>query len=119
MPPLLMSLIFQKIPTMPMPFFARPIARSIAAGVRQRMLEPQLRTQLAYMEGELAKHEWFSGDTFTGADIQMSFPLQAAAKRGGLNATDHPRLTAFLARIEARPAYARAIERGGEYQLLG
>ena len=58
--------------------------------------------------------EWFAGDAFSAADIQMSFPLEAAASRGGLDAS-RPRLKAFLERIHARPAYRRALERGGEY----
>jgi len=119
MPPLLLSLIFGKIPTMPMPFFARPIARAISNGVKARMIEPNLRNQLAYMESELAQREWFAGDEMTAADVQMSFPLEAAAQRAGLTAATHPRLTAFLARIHARPAYRAALERGGPYALMG
>ncbi|RZA30410.1 MAG: glutathione S-transferase, partial [Lysobacteraceae bacterium] len=57
---------------------------------------------------------WFAGSEFSAADIQMSFALEAAASRGGLGG-QYPKLTAFLARIHARPAYARALERGGEY----
>ena len=67
-----------------------------------------------YWEGELAKSEWFAGNEFTGADIQMSFPLEAAAARGGLE-QGHPKAMAFLERIHARPAYARALEKGGPY----
>ncbi|MBU4611325.1 glutathione S-transferase [Achromobacter sp. GG226] len=119
MPPLLLSLIFGKIPTMPMPFFARPIARAISNGVKARMIEPNLRNQLAYMESELALREWFAGDEMTAADVQMSFPLEAAAQRAGLTAATHPRLTDFLARIHARPAYRAALERGGPYALMG
>ena len=119
MPPLLLSLIFGKIPTMPMPFFARPIARAISNGVKARMIEPNLRNQLAYMESELAQREWFAGDEMTAADVQMSFPLEAAAQRAGLTAATHPRLIAFLARIHARPAYRAALERGGPYALMG
>ncbi len=119
MPPLLMTLVFGKIPTMPMPFFARPIARRIAEGVQQRMIAPNLRNQLAFMESELQNRDWFAGDTFTAADVQMSFPLEAAAQRGGLTAAAYPRLADFLQRIHARPAYQAAIERGGPYALLG
>ena len=69
------------------------------------------------MESELAKFRWFAGDEFTAADIQMSFPLEAAVKRAGLDAS-RPRLMDFLVRIHARPAYQRALERGGKYDLL-
>jgi glutathione S-transferase len=69
-----------------------------------------------YWEGELAKNEWFAGGEFSAADIQMSFPLEAAAARGGLE-QGHPKAIAFLQRIRARPAYARALERGGPYEI--
>jgi glutathione S-transferase len=69
------------------------------------------------MESELAQRDWFAGPGFSAADVQMSFPLEAAAMRGGLDAK-RPRLMDFLARIHARPAYQRAIDRGGEYALL-
>ncbi len=117
MPPLLLALIFNRIETGPMPFFVRPVARGIARRVRSTFIEPQLRNHLDYMEGELGKHAWFAGDAFTAADVQMSFPLEAAAVRGGLDAS-RPRLMAFLERIHARPAYQRALERGGRYELL-
>ena len=64
-----------------------------------------------------AKSAWFAGNDFTAADIQMSFPLEAPAARGGLDAT-RPRLMAFPERIYARPAYKRALGRGGPYELL-
>ncbi len=114
MPPLLLKLVFDKMETAPMPFFAKPIARGIAGKVKSAFINPQLLQNLDYLEGELGKSEWFAGDTFSAADIQMSFPLEAAASRGGLDAS-RPRLKAFLERIHARPAYRRALERGGEY----
>jgi glutathione S-transferase len=69
-----------------------------------------------YWEGELGKSQWFAGNEFTGADIQMSFPLAAAEARGGLE-QGHPKAMAFLERIHARPAYARALEKGGPYTV--
>ena len=69
------------------------------------------------MEGELDKSTWFAGEEFSAADIQMSFPLEASQSRGGLDAS-RPRLLAFLQRIHERPAYQRAIEKGGKYDLL-
>lgn len=80
-------------------------------------MEPHIAQHLDFLEGELGKSAWFAGDEFTGADIQLSFPLEAAAARGGLNARQ-PRLMNFLQRIHERPAYQRAIERGGEYSIL-
>ena len=117
MPPLLMKLIFDRIETSPMPFFIKPIARAIAGKAKSSFILPQIGRHLDYMEGELAKADWFAGAEFSAADVQMSFPLEAAASRGGLDAS-RPRLMDFLRRIHARPAYQRALERGGEYTLL-
>ncbi len=117
MPPLLLKLVFSQIPRSPMPALIRPIARRIADGVRTQFVEPQIKLHLDYLEGELGKTTWFAGDEFTAADIQMSFPVEAAASRGGLDAT-RPKLFGFLQRIHARPAYQRALERGGPYALL-
>lgn len=114
MPPLLLKLVFDGIEKAPMPFFVKPIARGIAGKVKSTFINPRLRENLEYLEGELSKSEWFAGDTFSAADIQMSFPLEAAASRAGLDAS-RPKLKAFLQRIHARPAYQRALERGGEY----
>ncbi|MCJ0763239.1 glutathione S-transferase [Variovorax terrae] len=117
MPPLLLKLVFDRIERAPMPFFVKPVARAIAGKAKSSFIEPQIKQHLDYLEGELSKSPWFAGDEFTAADIQMSFPVEAAAVRGGLNAS-RPRLMDYLQRIHARPAYLRAIERGGEYGLL-
>jgi glutathione S-transferase len=116
MPPLLLKLIFDRIPTMPMPFFVKPIARGISTKVLERMVLPNLKRQLDFMEAELTQSEWFAGSEFTAADIQMSFPLEASAQRAGLDAT-RPHLAAFLKRIHARPAFKKALERGGPYSF--
>jgi glutathione S-transferase len=78
---------------------------------------PNIARNLDFMEGELAKNEWFAGPQFSAADIQMSFPLEASRARGGLD-EKHPRLMSFLERIHSRPAYQRAVERGGKYALM-
>jgi glutathione S-transferase len=114
MPPLLLKLVFDQIGRSKMPFFAKPIARGISARVLGSFVTPNLERQLDFMEGELAGRPWFAGDEFSAADIQMSFPLEAAAQRAGLNAS-RPKLMDFLKRIHTRPAYRRAIERGGFY----
>ncbi len=116
MPPLLLKLIFDRIPQSPMPFFVKPIARAISAKVLSTMVEPNLKRQLDFMEAELGRSEWFAGDEFSAADIQMSFPVEAAAMRAGLDA-GRPRLMAFLKRIHARPAYRQALLRGGPYSF--
>jgi len=117
MPPLLMKLIFDRMPKGPMPGLMRPVVRMIAERVRGGFVDPQIKLHLDYQEAELGRSQWFAGDEFTAADIQMSFPAEVAAARGGLDAT-RPRLWAFLERIHARPAYQRALERGGRYDIL-
>jgi glutathione S-transferase len=117
MPPLLLKLVFDRVESTPAPFFVRPIARAIANKVKDSFVLPQIRQHLAFLEGELAERDWFAGDAFSAADIQMSFPLEAAAARGGLDA-QYPKLTAFLERIHARPGYRRALERGGKYDFV-
>jgi glutathione S-transferase len=116
-PQLLMKLIFDRVERAPMPFFARPVAKAISRNVKNTFIQPNLDRHLDYLEDELGKSTWFAGPEFTAADVQMSFALEAATVRGGLNAS-RPRLMAFLERIHARPAYRKAIERGGEYALL-
>ncbi len=116
MSPLLMKLVFDKVASAPMPFFVRPIARGISTKVLSSFVEPTLERQLDFMEAELARHAWFAGEAFSAADIQMSFPLEAAGQRAGLGA-GRPHLTAFLKRIHARPAYRRALKRGGPYSF--
>ena len=118
MPPLLLKLVFDRIESGPMPFFVKPFARAIAGRAKSSFIEPQIARHLDYMESELAKFRWFAGDEFSAADIQMSFPLEVAVKRAGLGPS-RPRLMDFLGRIHARPAYQRALERGGKYDLLG
>jgi len=117
MPPLLLKLIFDQIEKSSMPFFVRPIAQSIVNRVKRSYIEPQITQHLDYLEAEIGKSTWFAGNEFTAADIQISFPLEAAAARAGLNAS-RPKLMNFLDRIHARPAYQRALERGGTYELL-
>jgi len=117
MPPLLLKLVFNRIEKGPMPFFVRPVARAIAQRAKSTFIQPNIDRNLDFMEGELAKSDWFAGAQFSAADIQMSFPLEAARARGGLDAK-HPRLMAFLERIHARPAYRRAVDKGGAYALM-
>jgi glutathione S-transferase len=116
MPPLLLSLIFDQIEKRPIPFFVRPVSRMMTSQVKRSFIEPQIALHLDYLESEIGKSLWFVGNDFTAADIQMSFPLEAAASRASLDA-DRPKLTDFLQRIHARPAYQRALERGGTYEL--
>lgn len=118
MPLMILSLVVRRIETAPMPFFARPVARGIADKVRKGYLDANVKRHTEYLENHLAASTWFCGERFSGADIQMSFAIEAAEVRTDL-AAHYPQLAGFLARIRARPAYARALERGGPYELMG
>ncbi|MCC6766185.1 MAG: glutathione S-transferase [Deltaproteobacteria bacterium] len=118
MPPLLLMLVFNRVETAPMPFFVRPIARGIAGKVKSTFIEPQLKLHFDYLEHELGTSTWFAGDEMTAADVQMSFPVEAAAARADLGVSGRPRLAAFLQRIHARPAYQAALAKGGPYALV-
>ncbi|MFM0016407.1 glutathione S-transferase [Paraburkholderia sediminicola] len=118
MPPLLLKLIALRIASAPMPFFAKPIARKIASTLQSSFIDPQLKLHLGFINKELSATGWFVGNDFTAADVQMSFPLEAATARGGMEG-QIPAVVEFLKRIHARPAYQRALERGGKYELLG
>ncbi len=117
MPPLLLKLVAQRIASAPIPWPLRPlvapVARRIGQALQTDLVDPQLALHLGYIDSELRKTGWFAGEEFTAADIQMSFPLEAAQKRA-----PQPGLTAiadFVQRIHARAAYRRALATGGEY----
>ena len=118
MPPLLMALVFGRVRSAPMPFFAKPIAKGIVDKVMKTFIGPQLRLHLGWMERELGEHPWFAGERFSAADIQMSFPVQAAAALAA-NMADYPKLQDFLRRIGERQAYQRAEARGGVLTMVG
>jgi glutathione S-transferase len=115
MPPLVMKLIFGRIPKAPeIPFFIKPIARKLFAGITESFVDPNIKNHIALWDAELGKSAYFAGDALTGADIMMSFPVEAAASRGTLT----PLLKEFLTTIHARPAYQAALKTGGPYELL-
>lgn len=117
MPPQLMKLIFDRLVTAPMPFFVKPIARRIRQTVMDSFIGPQIKLHLDYLETELSRAPWFCGSEFCAADVQMSFPLEIAVQRAGLD-NSRPNLMGFLRRIHERPAYKRALERGGKYDYV-
>jgi len=116
MPILLLKVVFDQIEAARVPFFLRPLTRGIGGHVKRSLVQPQLDRHLDFLEAELGDSTWFAGEELTGADVMMSFPLQAAVARAGLDGS-RPRLLAYVRRIEQRPAFLRSIERGGPYQL--
>ena len=101
MPPLLLKLVIDRLGLLGLP--------------ARRFVKSQLKLHLDYLEAELGEAPWFVGETFSAADVMLSFPLEAAANRAGLDDT-RPRLMDFLKRIHARPAYRRALQQGGAYR---
>jgi len=116
MPFMLLTLIFNKIKTKPMPFFVKPIAKSIANKTLQGFVTPNVKTHLNYLENTLAETGWFAGKEMTGADIMMSFPLEAASARANLQ-ENYPNLKGFLDKIHAMPGYQTALDKGLPYKL--
>jgi glutathione S-transferase len=116
MPPLLLKLIFDRVETTPMPWPFSAMAKRIAGTVKSTFVAPQLKRHLDYMEAELATRPWLTGEEFTAADVQMSFPLEAARARAGLDGS-RPKLFDLLNRMQARDAYKRALVRGGPYSF--
>jgi glutathione S-transferase len=115
MPLLVLALILRRVERAPL--LVRPIAKAIAAQVRSAYLGPNLRSNLDFIESELGKSPWFAGAELSAADVQMSFPMEAALGRADQD-RERPRCKAFVERVHARPAYQRALERGGPFELL-
>jgi glutathione S-transferase len=115
MPLLLQKLLFTLAPKRA-PLLMRPLLTPVFNQMLAKFVTPQLEQHKAFWESELTKSEWFAGDEFSAADIQMSFPLEAAAARAGLD-MNYPKAVGWLKRIHARPAYQQALEKGGPYQL--
>ena len=109
---LVMKLVFVTIPTQPMPFFVRPIARQLCHTVLARLIDPNVNTALQFIDQHLASHTWFAGEAISMADFQMSFAVEALLSRNRL-ASQYPHLQAYRQRMVARPAYQTAIQIGG------
>jgi glutathione S-transferase len=117
MPFLVLKLVFDKVRKAPVPFFIKPVLKGVADKVVGGFVAPNLARQMDFMEAELTTRPWFAGAEFSAADVQMSYPVEAAAARGGLG-PQYPALHAWLQRIHARPAYQRALTTGGPYNVV-
>ena len=100
MPPLLVKLVLTRVP--------------LFGKAAQKRIQPMIDVHLDFVEAHLATRPWFAGDTLTAADVMMSFPLEAARSRGGLDA-GRPATIAWLDKVHARPAYQAALAKGGPY----
>lgn len=110
MPPLLVRLLMSKVKAAPLPFFIKPIASKVASKVEQNYSDGEIDRHFTFLDQELSTREWLLGDRLTAADIQMLYPLEAGLSRG---AGDRPHIRAWLDRVQARPGYQRALEKGG------
>jgi glutathione S-transferase len=115
-PLMLLSLVMGRIADAPVPFFLRPVTHGISDKVRQGFLDANIKRNMDFIESSLTGSKWFCGDRFTAADVQMSFAIEAAEVRSDLSG--YPHLAGFLAAIRGRPAYKKAIDKGGHYELM-
>lgn len=97
------------------PFFIKPITRSIADRVDNAYLNKNIKATFDFLEEQLATSpqngDFFCGPYLTGADIMMIFPLEAGQKRAGVTPSKYPKLSAYIDRIHERDAYQRAIKK--------
>ncbi|MEZ5921436.1 MAG: glutathione S-transferase [Parvularculaceae bacterium] len=114
MPPLLLALFVDRIENAPMPFFAKPVAKRLAKGIKDGYLDQTTNALFGYLDDQLASDEWLAGNEFSAADIIMSFPVEAALTRVGV-AQKSRNLKQYAERLHSRPAYQRALEKGGPY----
>ncbi len=117
MPLLLMKLIFGRLGKPPVPFGLRTLGNALGQGVQKAYLNKQIETHARFIEAELAHTPWFAGENLSMADVQMSFPVFALLSRGGID--NLPNLKAWKTRVEMRPAWQTAIEKGGPFTLPG
>ena len=113
MSPLLVKLITSSLRTAKLPLFIRPIARAIAGKIDGNFTDGELKTHFGWIEAALQGKEYFAGDTFSAADIQMSYPIQASFARTDM-LPERPHTRAWLERVQSRPAFLKALEVGGE-----
>lgn len=117
MPLLMMKLVFSSLGKKPVPLGFRTLGKALGQGVQKAYLNKQIATHAGFIENHLKQHPWFAGQSFSMADIQMSFPVIALLARGGdLNL---PQLQAWKTNVEARPAWQRAIAQGGPFEIPG
>lgn len=115
MPYLLLKLVFDKVKSSPMPFVVKPIAKTIANKATDTFIGPNISNHMAFINSHLSKNTWFAGDQLTGADFQMSFPLEACVARGIATKQEHPHIVDYVSRFQNRPAYQKALAKGGKY----
>lgn len=115
MPPLVAKLVFDKVRANAKPFFVKAIANKIADKVMAGYFGPNISANMEFVDTHLSHNQWFAGEQLSGADIQMSFPLEASVARGA--GKNYPHIAEFVKRVHARPAYQAALKKGGQYDF--
>ncbi|MAK63059.1 MAG: glutathione S-transferase [Ponticaulis sp.] len=113
---LVLGLFLTRMETAP-PFPIKQAVQIVTKKIRGFYHTPSLTSMYEYMNAELSQRTWFAGATLTGADIMMSYPVEAAAGRAGLD-DRYPNILAWLERVQALPAYQRAVETGGALEAM-
>lgn len=112
MSPLLVALIMDKVAKAPVPLWGRLVGRGVRKAVNRSYTQPELDNHLRFLEDHLQRHAWFAGSSFGIADIQMSYPLIAAAQRISVPFPT-PAVNAWTHRVQGRDAFQRAVTTGG------
>ena len=117
MPPLLLRLIFERVKKARVPFFVKPITKAVADKVLTEYVNPNINRLLDFIEASLKGKNWFLGDQLSGADIQMSFPLETSLARGLVN-EHYTCIQSYVERIHEQPGYQAALKKGGKYDYI-
>ena len=113
MPPLVARLVLSKAKEKASPFFMKPVVAKVVDAITSAYYGPNLKASLDYVDSYLKENEWFAGESLSGADFQMSFPLEAMQGRVGKG--QYAAIDAWVNKIHSRDAYQRGLEKGGEY----
>jgi glutathione S-transferase len=97
---MLIALVLSRIP--------EAAASPVTARIRERM-----KQMLAFVDAELATGPWFAGAEFTAADVMMVFPFTTMRLFLDYDLAPYSNVQAYLQRIEARPAYQKAMALAG------
>ena len=117
MPPLLLRLIFERVKKARVPFFVKPITKAVADKVLTEYVNPNINRLLDFIEASLKGKNWFLGNQLSGADIQMSFPLETSLARGLVN-EHYTCIQSYVERIHEQPGYQAALKKGGKYDYI-
>ena len=113
MPPLLLRLIFERVKKARVPFFVKPITKAVADKVLIEYVNPNINRLLDFIEASLKGKKWFLGNQLSGADIQMSFPLETSLAHGLVN-EHYTCIQSYVERIHEQPGYQAALKKCGK-----